>query len=108
MFKRLGPISGDIMGSSLKVLTGPFKSLALPREHTNEAAPQERLTAPTLEQSVVLLINFDQTSVCSDASKAVPRMLQEIGGLFVGYLSESAGRSVERKALVTSPEIEAP
>jgi len=54
MFKRLGPISGDIMGSSLKVLTGPFKSLALPREHTNEAAPQERLTAPTLEQSVVL------------------------------------------------------
>jgi len=30
MFKRFGAISGDIMGSSFKVLTGPFKSLALP------------------------------------------------------------------------------
>jgi len=30
MFKRLGPISGDIMGSSLKVLTLPFKMLPLP------------------------------------------------------------------------------
>ena len=65
MFKRLGPVSGDIMGRSFEsAYGGAAKNVALPREHTGEASPARMWDSTNFRAILGCdLVSFDQPSL---------------------------------------------